>query len=122
MKTGWVIAVEDLHAKDKAFKVISKSREEAAEKAAKLSERYESIEKDRFKVSIASPHTEIDVENRIKIRCKKTEQCPTKLLFSYLHDLSPFCYKQTDEFAFIEIDINENLNAALASVEYSVVE
>lgn len=121
MKTGWVIAVEDLQAKDRAFKVINKSREEAVEKVSSLSERYEKIEKGRFDVTIVGPHVEANLDNRIKIRCKKTEECPTKLLFSYLHDLNPFCYKQTDEFAFMEIDINQNLNESLKNIEFEMV-
>ena len=122
MKTGWVIAVEDLHAKDKAFKVVNKSREEASKKVAKLTERYESIQKGRFKIAIMAPHTEIDIENRIKIRCKKTDECTARLIFAYLHELTPFCYKQTDEFAFMEVDINEHLNSALENLDYSIVE
>lgn len=121
MTTGWVIAVEDLRAKDRAFKIINKSRQETSEKVNKLKARYDSIEEGRFSVSIASPHTEIDVENRIKIRCKKTEHCSSRLLFSYLHDLNPFCYKQTEESTFMEIDVNAGLNDALANIEYDVV-
>ena len=121
MKTGWVIAVEDLHAKDKAFKLINKTREEVSSKADKLSKRYESIQAGRFKVSITSPHTEIDVESRIKIKCLRTEECPTKLLFAYLHDLNPFCYRRTENHDYMEINISEGITEALAKVEYSMV-
>jgi len=120
MKTGWVIAVEDLHAKDKAFKLITKTREEVVSRVDKLSERYESIQAGRFRVAITSPHTEIDVENRIRIKCHRTEECTTRLLFVYLHDLNPFCYKQTDEHDYMEINISSGLNDALSKVAYSV--
>ena len=122
MKTGWVIAVEDLHAKDKAFKLVNKTREEVSLKVDKLSKRYESIQAGRFRVGITSPHTEVDMENRIRIKCLRTEECPTKLLFAYLHDLNPFCYKQTDLHDFMEINISSSLNDALSKVDYSVEE
>jgi hypothetical protein len=109
MKTGWVLSITDLQAKDKAFKHYSKSRSEVALKATELLERYESVYgKDRFRIEISSPHTEIEIENRMKVS-HHLEGYTLPELFGKLHDLNPFMYKTEGNIVFFEVDLQEQL-------------
>ena len=115
MKTGWVLSITDLHAKDKAFKRFSKPRKEVAVKAEELLARYESVfEKDRFKIEISSPHTEIDPSDRMKLSCSAGN---IKELFGQLHDLNPFMFKTDDTNVFFEVDLTDEVPDGFTRIE-----
>ena len=101
MTTGFVIAVEDLEAKDKAFKCVLSSREETQTKATQLLERYENLyTKDRFRINIISPLVEVDVTQRICV--KATTEVSIKEQFNCLHELNPFLINFSNQI--FEID------------------
>jgi hypothetical protein len=116
VKTSWVIAVEDLLAKDKAFKTIHKTRKEVDKKVSDLTERYESIEAERFSVFVVAPNGEVDPTQRLKLKFDKPKDGGLKLLFAYLHEFNPFCYAQTEQHAWIEIDQLENYQEELSHI------
>ena len=107
MKTGWVLLVSDMHAKDRAFKTIQKTRSEASEKVVALTKKYEEIEEGRFKVTLTSPHCELDIEKRVKLKCRLSEEMNAAMAMSYFYDRNPFCYATDDAFAFIEVNAFE---------------
>jgi hypothetical protein len=116
MKTGWVLSITDLQAKDKAFKHYSKSRSEVALKATELLERYESVYgKDRFRIEISSPHTEIEIENRMKVYRSLKDKTLSEL-FGELHDLNPFMYKTEGDMAFFEVDLQDQPPAGFTRI------
>jgi hypothetical protein len=104
MNVGWVLSVADLRAKDKAFKTLLKSKEDASTKVEDLSKKYDAIEEGRFRVSLVAPHVEVDVDQRMRIKCNLTEEITCSSALSYLHQFNPFCYGLGDGSAFIEMD------------------
>lgn len=101
MKTGWVISVTDLQANDKAFKCYLQNREAVAKKVETLSS---TVEEDKFKILISSPHVEVDIEKRMAIKCQLSEEHSAALAFAELHDLNPFLFRVEGSEALFEID------------------
>ncbi len=107
MKTGWVLSITDLEAKDKAFKCFVKTRKEVSEKADELLERYQNLfGEDRFKIEITSPHSEIDLAERMQVSCQLDVSLGEQ--FGKLHELNPFLMK-SDGTTIFEIDLAEEV-------------
>lgn len=106
MNTNWVISIIDLHAKDRAFKCVNKSREEASIKANSLLQKYENaFEKDRFRIEVSELNAEIDIKTRVKV----SGQGNLGELFTELHELDPFMFKEEGNQFLFEINKTDNL-------------
>jgi len=108
---GWTIAVDDFYARDKATKLIKGDREKAEKKCSVLQEQYDAIEKERFKVSILAPLTEIDPSKRALIEIKRPEEVTNDLLLKALTDVDPFII--TENTIEIEPDKLETLQKSI---------
>lgn len=87
---GWVICVEDFVANDKASMLVRGVREKAEAKRDALQIKYDNLEKDRFKVSVSAPVTEIDREKRVEVRFTLPAEVDSEILLRLLSEVDPF--------------------------------
>jgi hypothetical protein len=79
------------------------SREVINKKISILKDKYDSIEKDRFKVLIESPYSELDILNNRFVRCEKKEGVSTKDLLDILVGVGAFLIKEDSTSVVFEI-------------------
>lgn len=114
---GWVICVEDFLAKDKATKLIKGSREKAEAKRDALQIKYNDLEKDRFKVSVSAPVSEIDLEKRMQVKFTLPAEVDSEILLRLLSEVDPFLVGESNDEEgkdnVIEINSNQILEMKL---------
>ncbi len=113
MKNGWIVSVEDKKAGDSACKLYFLDKETLNERMNSLKERYDAIQKNRFKIKGNIPYAEVDPTQRTRLRISKIDDAPLKEILGLLSSLNPFLYKEDDAFFYIETNTSELKEAIL---------
>jgi len=100
MRSGWVICVTDTYTRDQALKMFPERRENVWKKIEILKSKYDAITKDRFRITIHSPYSEI--EKNLKIKIFKNQQTTQEVL-NLLLNVDPVLVESDVEYCIIEI-------------------
>jgi len=101
---GWIICVEDSVAKDKATKLVRGDRETAEAKRDSLQEKYDAIQKNRFRVVISAPVNEIELESQAKVKFTLPDELDSSLMMRVVSEIDPFLVSEDENM--IELDSN----------------
>lgn len=101
MRTGWVINVIDLFTKNQAFRMFFETKKTVDKHLETLKQKYDAITKDRFRVIIHSPYSEIMNDANINIKIYK--KFPREELLTIISDVDPIIVLDDENYNIIEI-------------------
>lgn len=101
MRSGWVINVVDLITNNRAFKMFFASKETVNKYSESLKIKYDTAIKDRFKVAIHTPYSEIGLTTNISF--KHVKNIVKEELLNKLSNVDPILVGEDENYYIIEI-------------------
>ena len=100
MKTGWVVCANDKTKNERGYSVVFGERKLAKRKASKIEKKFE----DRFKLSTNAPYQEVEIQDRVVLKCILPSDWNTDKLLTTLNDHIPFLHRHQPPVCFVEIE------------------